>query len=101
MPLVRPARSNEADGSGRTIPQKTIDAINHWQEHGTHPDALGSFVRAVLTNNLRDAVNHADEENLEHIADTVKWVYWNVPSATYGSIDALLLHHKRRNRVSA
>lgn len=83
------------------IPAKTLEAILHWQEHGTHPNELGSFVRAVLTNNLREAVGRADDENLAALKDTVQWVYWNVPSGTYGSLDALLVHHKRRNRESA
>jgi hypothetical protein len=83
------------------IPTKTLEAILHWQEYGTHPSALGSFVRALLTNNLREAVICADEEDLANLGDTVRWVYMNVPSATYGSTDALLLHHKRRHRESA
>lgn len=83
------------------IPARTLEAILHWQEHGTHPDQLGSFVRALLTNNLKDAVGFADDENLAALKETVGWVYFNVPGPLWGSRDALLMHHKRRHRESA
>jgi hypothetical protein len=78
------------------VPKKTFEAIQDWIAKGTHPSQLGSFVRAVLTNDLRTAVGKADEENLAALKEIVGWVYWNVPSGIYGTELALLAYHEHK-----
>lgn len=45
----------------------------------------GSFIRAVLENNLMEALGRADEENLRDIMEICRFLYWNMPSVCYGS----------------
>lgn len=77
------------------IPDHTLKAINAWLMNGTHPELLGSFLRALLTNDLRGAVLHADPENLDKLADIVRWVYAEVPGVAYGTTERLIEWHKR------
>ncbi|MDD5511321.1 MAG: hypothetical protein PHI12_10985 [Dehalococcoidales bacterium] len=68
------------------IPSETIRVINGYVLRGQDP---GGFVRYVLANDLREAIIHADPDNLAAIVEIVKYVYHAVPAACYGS-DALM-----------
>ena len=83
------------------IPDKTRYAIKEWLERGTHPDLLGSFVRAVLSNDLRAAWCAADDENLAKLGDTISWIACNIPSGAHGSRDALIRYHESRRKGAA
>jgi hypothetical protein len=45
----------------------------------------GSFVRAVLCNDLKEAIGRADETNLEALPHIVAYVYNRVPFVVWGS----------------
>jgi hypothetical protein len=45
----------------------------------------GSFLEAVLTNNLRCAVERADEYNRDNLVNWVTLLYNHVPAACWGS----------------
>lgn len=45
----------------------------------------GSFVRACLENNLRDAFGKADEINRERLCDIVQFLYNEAPNDCWGS----------------
>ena len=45
----------------------------------------GDFLRAVISNNLRDAVWHADDENLRNLPAFVAYCHNVAPSACWGS----------------
>ena len=45
----------------------------------------GSFVRAVLENNLMEAIGQADEENRRDIVEICRFLYWDMPSICHGS----------------
>ncbi len=51
----------------------------------SHKIRTGSFLQAVLENNLMEAFARADDENVVGMYDIVKYVYNNVPIACYGS----------------
>jgi hypothetical protein len=55
----------------------------------------GSFLRAVLENNLTEAVTHADRRNILLLRHIVAWVYNNVPSNVCGSAEAVRWHLMR------
>ena len=76
------------------IPTKTLEALQRWIAQGTHPDHLGSFVRAVLTNDRRAAVFNADDENLANLSATVSWVYMLAPGGACGSREKLVAYHE-------
>lgn len=80
----------------------TKKAIDKYVADGT---PVGDFVRAVLENDLRGAVCHADEQNLRDLAEIVKHVYNNIPSGCWGSpekVSAWLEDHAiaRQKRTS-
>jgi len=53
----------------------------------------GSFLTAVLENNLVDAFGKADEINLARLRDWTMWLYWECPRQAWGSrekVDAWL-----------
>lgn len=45
----------------------------------------GDFLTAVITNDLRGAVNRADGENLPLIPTYVRWFYNRAPGISHGS----------------
>ena len=45
----------------------------------------GSFLRAVLANDLFDAVARADPESLALIGDVVRYIHWELPSGCHGT----------------
>lgn len=64
------------------IPEYKADGIERYLDHGINP---GSFLRAVLENNLKEAVGCADEENLRNLPAFVSYFYNEVPKASWGS----------------
>lgn len=53
----------------------------------------GGFLRAVLENNLFDAIGRADANSFKHLGDIVNYVYWELPSGCWGNkakVDAWL-----------
>lgn len=59
------------------------DGMRRWIEHGILP---GSFLQALLRNDLRNAVGRADGQNIEALAAWVRWLYNYAPSACWGSM---------------
>lgn len=49
----------------------------------------GSFLRAVLENDLKEACMRADDVNRWHLVDIVRWLNADVPSPAWGSPDAV------------
>lgn len=63
------------------IPQYTLNSLKLYVEQGIPP---GSFLCAVLENNLFSAINRADKANLAALVDIVKYVYNEIPSNAWG-----------------
>jgi len=64
------------------IPPHMREAIERYViEH----KATGDFLRAVITNDLRGAVGHADDTNLQLLPVYVRWFYNRAPSKCHGS----------------
>lgn len=53
-------------------------------EQGIEP---GSFMQAILCNDLMDAVRRADATNLQLIPAWCNWIHTNLPSICYGSVE--------------
>lgn len=66
------------------IPDHMRGGITRWVEHGIYP---GGFLTAVLENNLRDAVQRADEDNSRMLAGWVRFIYNYCPSGCWGSLE--------------
>lgn len=54
----------------------------------------GSFLTAVLENNLTEALARADWENKLRLHEIVSYVYNNIPMSIWGSPEAVRNHLK-------
>jgi hypothetical protein len=66
------------------VRKDTLDTINNFVTKGWEP---GSFVRAVLENNLMDALGQADRENRFSIFEICSYVYNEIPLGAHGSAE--------------
>jgi hypothetical protein len=64
------------------LPEHMRDAMKLYLEDRISP---GSFLRAVLENNLSEAVSRADHINLGYLSNIVSFCYNDIPSAAWGS----------------
>ena len=64
------------------IPQATKDSLDRYVNEGIMP---GSFLRAVLTNDLASAVFQADSKNLAALKDIMLYIYNEIPANAWGS----------------
>ena len=65
-----------------TCPERFRGGIERYLAHRIAP---GSFLRAVLENDLMGAVGHADEESARELQALVRWLWQEMPSNLWGS----------------
>ena len=58
------------------VPEHTVGALERYINDRI---PTGSFLNAVLCNDLVDAISKADEQNLRAIPEIVKFIYNNIP----------------------
>ena len=64
------------------LPAHMQDGARQYIEEGVMP---GSFLLAVLQNNLVNAFGNADEMNITALQVWATWLHWSIPSAAWGS----------------
>jgi hypothetical protein len=64
------------------IPERMRGGIERYINHGIKP---GSFLCAVIENNLSEAHKYADEENLQNIPAYIHYFYNECPMTCWGS----------------
>ena len=64
------------------IPSYMRDGLILYIERGIQP---GSFMQAVLENDLKEACGRADDKNIHVIPVYVAWLYNNAPIGCFGS----------------
>jgi len=64
------------------VPEHTIGSIDRYIDQRIEP---GGFLRAVLENNLKEAMGRADSINREALFDIVAYLYNCVPTTCWGS----------------
>ncbi len=78
------------------LPDYMQGGARRYIEHGIRP---GSFLCAVLENNLVGAFRCADSTNRPLIATVyVEWLHWEIPAPAWGSkekVDAWILDRTR------
>lgn len=67
------------------IPPATLRALNDHASGRLPFDAQGSFVQAVLSNNLKGAFLTGDRENLRALQATVGFCFNHLPAQSWGS----------------
>jgi len=65
-----------------TLPEHMQQGARDYVERGYKP---GSFLRAVLSNDLVEAFGHADLTNLDHMRAWALWLFNEAPSMCWGS----------------
>lgn len=71
--------------SEKGIPYYMQDALIRYYENGISP---GSFLCAVLNNDLKEAFGRADDINQYCIRNYVLWLYNHAPTGSWGHADA-------------
>ena len=64
------------------VPEHTHTALMNYFNNCWEP---GSFLMAVLRNDLMEASFRADHVNKQHLAEIAAWVYHNAPRGSWGS----------------
>lgn len=64
------------------IPAYMHGAVERYVMHGVPP---GSFLTAVLSNDLREAFARADDDNTAAMKGWVRFIYMHVPSNAHGT----------------
>jgi hypothetical protein len=64
------------------IPEITEQNIRHYVNHRIDP---GDFLKAVLSNDLFEAYNRGDEDNLVSMLFIVRFIFNQVPRCCWGS----------------
>lgn len=83
-----------------TLPVGLQDGMQRYIEQGIIP---GGFLKAVLENDLYQAVMRADSNNKNKLPLIVYWVYWEIPNSAWGSpkdvMDWCELDEEARNAI--
>ena len=78
------ARNLRASG----VPETLHDGLRNYLVHGYRP---GSFLMAVLRNDLAGAVARADDESAAGLAATVRFLFNYAPAWCWGAEDRVLM----------
>lgn len=68
------------------IKPEIIRAIRRYADEHV---ATGGFLRAVLSNDLREAIWRADDENKAALPEIVWYCFWQIPGNCWGSPEAV------------
>ena len=73
--------------SGRfQILAPTMSVIKNYIEYGYQP---GSFLTAIICNDLKETVNQADDQNIKNIPAFVIFLCNNAPTGCWGSAEKM------------
>jgi hypothetical protein len=79
------------------VKENTKEQIDEYVRIGR---PVGSFVRAVLENDLRESFGCADDQNREDLFDIVRYCHNDIPGGCWGSREKvkswLNMHDERR-----
>ncbi len=75
------------------IPYRMMGGLREYAKNHIEP---GHFLTAVLENNLKDAVDRADDENLENLPAFVAYCWNELPINCWGSREKVQAWLKRR-----
>ena len=83
------------DGIQSHLPPRMVPGLLRYLEDGIKP---GSFLTAIIENNLKEACAMADEENKYLIWDYVNVLYNYAPSDSWGSPERMKQWIEARNK---
>lgn len=78
------------------IPENMQATVDAWVNRGLPaPAEMGSFFYAILTNNFREAVILADDENRDAIVSWAFHMHNEVPALAHGTPERVAEWHRR------
>jgi hypothetical protein len=80
----------------KKLPDHIQNGMYQYVKFGTIP---GSFLKAVLENDLQLAFRFAERDMVPHIKDIVDYLYWEVPGPCHGSPEAVQAWCKQGGEV--
>ena len=89
---------NEYTFRGMTIPERMLSGLTRYIEHGIPP---GDFLKAILTNDLYEAVSRADDDNIKILPAYIGYLYNEAPGDCWGSRGTMDAWITSRRKVSA
>ena len=66
------------------ISEQAIQSMNNYIKKGWNP---GQFLTAIFANDLWEAVNRADDDNIYLIPTYVSWIHIKAPMGCHGSYE--------------
>jgi len=79
-----PTKINEIE---YTINDDTLHQLERYEQQGEIP---ADFLRTVLSNNFTNAITFADSHNLQNLPAFAKYLYWEMPSNSWGSTEKIM-----------
>ncbi|MCH7759838.1 hypothetical protein IIA15_00330 [candidate division TA06 bacterium] len=83
---------------GYTMRPHMRACLDRYIETGLLP---GHFLKAVICNDLFDAVGRADMDNLKNLSAFITYLYNEAPSECWGSKEAMFKWSERKKREEA
>jgi hypothetical protein len=71
----------------KLIPLRMHGGIIRWILIGQMP---GSFLSAIIKNDLRDSIGYADDENITRLSAYIQFFYHHAPTGCWGSKEKVL-----------
>lgn len=68
---------------------EAVDSIRWYVDHGR---PTGGFLRAVLANDLMEAIRRGDESSLENLPAICRYIYNDIPANVHGSYERVDQH---------
>ena len=72
----------KVNGKELLIRGRMLVAIENYIEHG---QSVGGFLQAVISNNLKESFQRADDENRKNLVAFVDFLTWEAPATCWGS----------------
>ena len=72
-------------------PEDIVEDLTRYRDHGV---PVGTFLRAVLCNDLAEAFGKADVSNCEALGHIIAWVYANMPAGVWHNAERVDSHVK-------
>jgi len=84
---------NTSVAYGKIPNHKMVTSIRNYADYGIMP---GHFLTALISNDLRETFNRADETNRGLIREWLTWTHWDAPGCfSVKSVDDMLVHCRK------
>ena len=70
--------------NGMTVRAEIVESLEQYRDLAI---PTGDFLRAVISNDLKEACGRADDDNARNLCAIVAWLYNNAPMGCWGSVE--------------